>query len=50
MQKIEGVYVANVTPFEDEDPLVVDIDAYLAHASWLAEMGVRGLVPFGTNG
>ncbi len=50
MQNIEGVYVANVTPFKDDVSLAVDVEAYLAHASWLAEMGVRGLVPFGTNG
>lgn len=49
MQSIEGVYVANVTPFKDGS-LSVDLDAYLAHASWLGEMGVRGIVPFGTNG
>ncbi|HEX2180922.1 MAG TPA: dihydrodipicolinate synthase family protein [Rubrobacteraceae bacterium] len=50
MQEIEGVYVANVTPIEDDASLSVDVDAYLAHVSWLAEMGVRGVVPFGTNG
>ena len=49
VQKIEGVYVANVTPFR-EDSLEVDVDAYLAHAAWLGEKGVRGLIPFGTNG
>lgn len=49
MQAIEGVYVANVTPFE-EASLEVNVDAYLAHVSWLEEMGVRGIVPFGTNG
>lgn len=49
MQDIGGVYVANVTPFK-EDSLAVDVEAYLAHVSWLAEMGVRGVVPFGTNG
>jgi 4-hydroxy-tetrahydrodipicolinate synthase len=49
VQDIGGVYVANVTPFE-EGSLAVDTDAYLAHVSWLAEMGVRGVVPFGTNG
>ncbi|MGH3146730.1 MAG: dihydrodipicolinate synthase family protein [Rubrobacter sp.] len=49
MLEIEGVYVANVTPFR-EDSLAVDVEAYLAHVSWLAEMGVRGVVPFGTNG
>jgi dihydrodipicolinate synthase/N-acetylneuraminate lyase len=47
---IGGVYVANVTPFIDDSSLAVDEDAYLAHVSWLAEMGVRGIVPFGTNG
>ncbi len=50
MQTIEGVYVANVTPFKDDVSLSVDVDAYLAHVSWLSEMGVRGVVPFGTNG
>src|SRR5918994_1053984 len=50
MQTIEGVYVANVTPFRDDAALSVDVDSYLAHVSWLGEMGVRGIVPFGTNG
>ena len=50
MQEIEGVYVANVTPFEDDGSFDVDIGAYLEHVSWLAEMGVRGIVPLGTNG
>jgi dihydrodipicolinate synthase/N-acetylneuraminate lyase len=49
MREIEGVYVANVTPFK-EDTLAVDDGAYVEHVSWLAEMGVRGVVPFGTNG
>jgi len=50
MQTIEGVYVANVTPFEDDASLSVSVDSYLAHVSWLEEMGVSGIVPFGTNG
>jgi dihydrodipicolinate synthase/N-acetylneuraminate lyase len=50
MQAIEGVYVANVTPFKDDASLTVDVDSYLAHVLWLSEMGVRGIVPFGTNG
>ena len=50
MQAIEGVYVANVTPFRDDASLSVDVDSLLAHVSWLEEMGVRGVVPFGTNG
>jgi dihydrodipicolinate synthase/N-acetylneuraminate lyase len=50
MQTIEGVYVANVTPMRDDASLSVDVDPYLAHVSWLSEMGVRGIVPFGTNG
>jgi len=49
VREIEGVYVANVTPFE-AGSLAVDLDAYLAHLSWLGEMGVDGVVPFGTNG
>ena len=50
MQHIEGVYVANVTPFGDDGSLTVDEDCYLDHVAWLAEKGVRGIVPFGTNG
>src|SRR5215207_1985312 len=50
MQDIEGVYVANVTPFRDDESLAVNDEAYLEHVSWLAAMGVRGIVPFGTNG
>jgi len=50
MREIEGVYVANVTPFVDDGSLAVDEEAYLEHVSWLAEMGVRGIVPLGTNG
>ena len=50
MREIEGVYVANVTPFRDDGSLAVDDGAYLEHVAWLAEMGVRGVVPFGTNG
>jgi 4-hydroxy-tetrahydrodipicolinate synthase len=49
MGAIEGLYVANVTPFK-ENSLEVDLEAYLAHVAWLNEMGVRGIVPFGTNG
>jgi 4-hydroxy-tetrahydrodipicolinate synthase len=39
MQAIEGVYVANVTPFEDDASMKIDVDAYLAHASWLGRRG-----------
>jgi 4-hydroxy-tetrahydrodipicolinate synthase len=45
---IKGVYVANVTPFRADG--AIDIDAYVAHVVWLAEQGVQGVVPFGTNG
>ena len=45
-----GVYVANVTPFKDDGTLAVDEGAYLEHVAWLSERGVRGVVPFGTNG
>lgn len=51
MQAIEGVYVANVTPFrEGNRSYELDVNAYLEHVSWLAESGVTGIVPFGTNG
>jgi dihydrodipicolinate synthase/N-acetylneuraminate lyase len=47
---LEGVYVANVTPFREDDRFSIDIEAYLAHVDWLAGHGVTGIVPFGTNG
>src|SRR3712207_8767998 len=47
---IEGVYVANVTPFRDDASLSLGVGAYLEHVRWLGEQGVRGMVPFGTNG
>ncbi len=47
---LEGVYVANVTPFRDDDRFSIDVDAYLGHVRWLAEQGVTGVIPFGTNG
>ncbi len=47
---LEGVYVANVTPFAPGPGHALDIDAYLAHVRWLATTGVDGVVPFGTNG
>ena len=47
---LEGVYVANVTPFLDDDRYSIDHAAYGAHVQWLADHGVTGIVPFGTNG
>jgi len=47
---LEGVYVANVTPFLDDDRYSIDHGAYGAHVQWLADHGVTGIVPFGTNG
>jgi dihydrodipicolinate synthase/N-acetylneuraminate lyase len=47
---LEGVYVANVTPFRDDERYSIDVDAYLGHVRWLAEQGVTGVIPFGTNG
>lgn len=47
---LDGVYVANVTPFTAGPGYGVNLDAYLAHTRWLAQQGVQGLVPFGTNG
>ena len=28
---LEGVYVANVTPFRDDERYSIDVDAYLGH-------------------
>ncbi len=47
---LEGVYVANVTPFRDDERFSIDVGSYLAHVGWLAEQGVTGVIPFGTNG
>ena len=47
---LAGVYVANVTPFADDDHYSIDTRAYAAHVRWLADHGVTGIVPFGTNG
>jgi dihydrodipicolinate synthase/N-acetylneuraminate lyase len=47
---LEGVYVANVTPFRDDERCSIDVDSYLRHVRWLADQGVTGVIPFGTNG
>ena len=47
---LHGVYAANVTPFRDDDRYSLDLDSYLAHVRWLADHGVAGVIPFGTNG
>lgn len=47
---LEGVYVANVTPFRDDERFSIDLESYLAHVRWLAGHGVTGVIPFGTNG
>jgi 4-hydroxy-tetrahydrodipicolinate synthase len=45
-----GGYAVNVTPFREDSSFTLDVEAYLDHATWLGETGVRGVVPFGTNG
>src|SRR5687768_6684872 len=45
---IGGIYVANLTPFDAQDK--INQRAYLGHAEWLAQNGVEGIVPFGSNG
>ncbi|MGB7447955.1 MAG: dihydrodipicolinate synthase family protein [Ornithinimicrobium sp.] len=47
---LEGVFVANVTPFAAGPDYAIDVEGYLDHVRWLASMGVDGIVPFGTNG
>ena len=47
---LEGVYVANVTPFRDDERFSIDVDSYVAHVRWLEGHGVTGVIPFGTNG
>jgi 4-hydroxy-tetrahydrodipicolinate synthase len=50
MSMLQGVYVANVTPFRPDADYAIDIAAYREHVAWLAGHGVTGVVPFGTNG
>jgi dihydrodipicolinate synthase/N-acetylneuraminate lyase len=47
---LRGVYVANVTPFRVDSARSIDVTAYREHVAWLANHGVDGVVPFGTNG
>jgi 4-hydroxy-tetrahydrodipicolinate synthase len=47
---LQGVYVANVTPFRDDGRFSIDLESYLGHVQWLAGHGVTGVIPFGTNG
>lgn len=47
---LECVYVANVTPFRDDERLGIDVDAHLGHVRWLAGRRVTGVIPSGTNG
>jgi dihydrodipicolinate synthase/N-acetylneuraminate lyase len=47
---LQGVYVANVTPFVADRDYRIEVAAYRHHVGWLAEHGVNGIVPFGTNG
>lgn len=47
---LDGVYVANVTPFGPGPGYEVRVESYLTHVRWLSSMGVDGIVPFGTNG
>ncbi len=47
---LEGVYTATVTPFRDDERFSIDLDSYVGHVGWLADRGVRGVIPFGTNG
>lgn len=47
---LDGVFVANVTPFAAGPDYAIDVEGYLDHVRWLAGMGVDGIVPFGTNG
>lgn len=50
MTILDGVFVANVTPFAVGPDYGIDVGGYLAHVRWLAGKGVNGIVPFGTNG
>lgn len=45
----EGVFVANVTPFQSKTD-ELDLLAYRRHLKWLSDQGVHGFVPCGTTG
>lgn len=46
--KFEGCFVAIVTPFADDGS--IDFDSLQAHASWMVDEGVAGIVVCGTTG
>ena len=48
MSELQGVFVAMVTPFDDDGN--VNIDGLLVNAEWLIEQGVHGLMPLGSTG
>lgn len=49
MEKLEGVYVAIITPF-NEDTTHVNYERLHQHTTWLVDKGVNGIVPCGTCG
>jgi 4-hydroxy-tetrahydrodipicolinate synthase len=49
MNKLSGVFAANVTPFEPAT-LAVDHDWMARHIAYLRAHGCDGIVPLGTNG
>jgi 4-hydroxy-tetrahydrodipicolinate synthase len=48
VERIRGVIVPLLTPFNDD--LSIATDLYVAHAHWLFEQGCAGIAPFGTTG
>lgn len=46
--RLEGVFVANVTPFSADGKL--DLNRLHTHLEWLAQSGVQGFVPCATTG
>lgn len=49
MNRLAGVFAANVTPF-DQASLAIDHSWMQRHLAWLRERGCDGIVPLGTNG
>ena len=45
---LHGCYIANVTPFDEENRL--DVPTLARHSAWLVDAGAHGLCPAGTTG
>lgn len=48
VEKLRGVVVPSLTPFNDDMSIATDL--FVAHVNWLFDQGCAGIAPFGTTG